>query len=160
MRSLVLIADDPATVRRVRTAVRSSAGLRVVAALDPGTSAAEALARLRPDVVLVEQSCQRMNTILRLREASLYAPTATLMMLAAKNHAPMFDDAFGLGVRAIVSPEVPAPALAALLGNVAQGHLLLGTDRSIVRSESVEAPEIARLRVVRDQDARGTRSSA
>jgi hypothetical protein len=101
-----------------------------------------------------------MNTILRLREASLYAPTATLLMLAARNHAPKLDDAFELGVRAVVSPEMPAPALAAFLGNVAQGHLVLGTDRSIIPADHVEAPEIARLHVVRDQDARGTRSSA
>ena len=68
MRSLVLIADEPANVARMRLATRYAAGVRVVATLDGREPVAAEIAALAPDVVVVDAMCQRINTLTRLQE--------------------------------------------------------------------------------------------
>ncbi len=63
MRSLVLIADDVAVAQRVRSALRYAVALRLAATLDARAGVHDEIVRLEPDVVLVADSCQRMNTI-------------------------------------------------------------------------------------------------
>ena len=164
MRSLVLITDDVAVAQRIRSAVRYAAALRLDATLDSRVSASDELVRLEPDVILVADSCQRMNTIGRLREVRRQAPAATVLLLATRGTAGSSDDAFRSGVDGIVSAAAEAPALGALLGQIGQGHLILPTRRREPELPAVE-PHPLRMVSVQDaresaQDARGTRANA
>lgn len=160
MRTLVLVADDASTVRRIRLALRYAAGLRLVATLEARHSIGTELARLEPDLVLVADACQRVNTLARLREAAGHAPTASLLLLTARNRAGTLDDAFRLGVQAAFTSQMPASALGSLLGGISQGDLLLDTGHRTNSTGTPVKAEVPRLRVVGDQDARGTRTSA
>src|SRR5215210_1478446 len=68
MRTLLLVVDDAATIGRVRLALRHAAGIQVAATLDGRASIRDELSRAAPDVILVDEMCQRMNTVARLRE--------------------------------------------------------------------------------------------
>jgi DNA-binding NarL/FixJ family response regulator len=158
MRSLVLIADDVAVAQRVRSALRYAVALRLAATLDARAGVHDEIVRLEPDVVLVADSCQRMNTIRCLREVRQGAPAATLLLLASRDTGGSSDDAFRSGADGIVSAATEGPALGALLGQIGLGHLTLAarTRPDLPATDGGPAP----LRVVSVQDARGTRTSA
>jgi hypothetical protein len=75
-------------------------------------------------------------------------------------------DAYGAGAHAVLSRHMPASTLGALIGEIAQGRLIIGPGRagSAVAPRSFEAddatPQVAHLRVVADQDARVARTTA
>ena len=162
MRSLVLIAEDASTVRHIRLAARFAAALRVTATLDGRGSVQAELSIARPDIVLVDDMCQRMNTTARLREASVHAPDATVLLLVDGREPSSLDDAFLAGAHAVVSRRTQPSLLGALLGEIAQGHVALRSARSRADEAGahVETLRAPRLLVVPDQDARGTRTSA
>jgi DNA-binding NarL/FixJ family response regulator len=158
MRSLVLIADDVAVAQRVRSALRYAVALRLDATLDARAGVGDEIVRLEPDVVLVADLCQRMNTIRRLREVRQGAPAATLLLLASRETGGSFEDAFRSGADGIVSAATEEPALGTLLGQIGLGHLTLAArpEPDLPATGGRPSP----LRVVSVQDARGTRASA
>ena len=166
MRSLVVIADDRSIVSRVRLAARYAAGVRVVATLDGREPVGLGLAVLEADVVLVDEMCQRLNTLARLREVGGAAPGAAVLLLASNHDPHAVRDAFAAGAHAVLRRDVRAPALGALIGEVALGHIVLsaqllppGEDHADERDDAPLAP-VEHLRLVRDQDARRAGTSA
>ncbi len=166
MRSLMLVVDDAATIGRVRLALRHAAGIQVAATLDGRGSIRDELSRRAPDVILVDEMCQRMNTVARLREASTESPGATLLLMADRCDDVSLQDAYGAGAHAVLSRRMPASILGSLIGEIAQGRLIIGPGwaGSVLAPRSVDVdaatPQVAHLRVVADQDARGTRTTA
>jgi DNA-binding NarL/FixJ family response regulator len=166
MRSLVVIADNRSIVGRVRLAARYAAGVRVVATLDGREPLVPGVAALGADVVLVDEMCQRLNTLARLREIGAAVPGAAVLLLAS-NHDPLaVRDAFAAGAHAVLRRDVTAPALGALIGEIALGHIVLSAQ---VRppedgggDELDDAPlaPVEHLRLVPDQDARRAGTSA
>ena len=163
MRTLVLIADDPAVVARMRLATRYAAGVRGIATLDGRESIGAELAALQPDIVVVNEMCQRVNTLARLHEAS--ATGATVLLLVSAHSRSLVEDAFAAGSHAILTRESRAPALGSLIGEIALGRVLLSAqhERDVDRPASGEAPPsatVTHLRLVTDQDARRAGASA
>jgi DNA-binding NarL/FixJ family response regulator len=160
MRSLVLIADDVAVTQRVRAALRYAAALRLTATLDARGAVGDEIARLAPDVVLVAEACQRMNTLRRLREARQAAPAATLLVLGCPGSGGSSDDAFRAGADAILAAAADPAALGTLLGQIGLGHLVLAAPRPEPELPAVEdgPPPLRLARTA--QDARGTRANA
>ena len=124
MKSLVVVADDPLTIRSNRFALRHAAGFRVVATIDGRGSARDEVARLLPDVILVNDMCQRTNVLARIREAGEAAPGAKVVLLSGRMDGPWFDDAFAAGADAVIARTLPPPALGLLLQQVADGNVV------------------------------------
>jgi DNA-binding NarL/FixJ family response regulator len=157
MRSLVLIADDVAIAQRVRTVLRYAVALRLDATLDARAGVRHEIARLAPDVVLVADSCQRVNTIRRLLEVRGSVPAATVLLLSSPAGVSS-EDAFRCGADGVLAADTEAPALGMVLGQIGLGHLQLA------RRSELDLPaadrDVPLLRVVTGQDARATRSNA
>lgn len=164
MRSLVVIADDRSIVSRVRLAARYAAGVRVVATLDGREALALDAAALQPDVVLVDEMCQRLNTLARLREVGAAVPGAAVLLLASNHDRHAVHDAFAAGAHAVLRRDVGAPALGALIGEIALGHIVLSAQLCPpqTRDERDDAPlaPVEHLRRVPGQDARRAGTSA
>lgn len=164
MTSLVVIADESSIVGQVRLAARYAAGVRVVATVDGRSTIGTQLAALQPDVVLVSEMCQRVNTLSRLREINLCSPAATVLLLVSGQNAGVQQDAFAAGAHAVLSRDVGAPVLGALIGAVALGHVVLSGHRP--ESKAVDDHDggavatVTPLRRVPDQEARWTGTSA
>ena len=124
MKSLVVVADHPMVVRAIRLALRHTAGFRVVATVDGRASARARLAELRPEVVLVDEMCQRANALARMGEAVQEAPEATVVLLSSGLDGAALDDAFEAGAHAVISRRLHPVTLGTLLREVVHGNVV------------------------------------
>lgn len=124
MKSLLLIADDPAAVQGIRLALRNAGGFRVAATVDGRVSARPSLARLAPDVVVVDEMRRRTDALARLQEATEETPGATTVLLTTSLDTASLDDAFEVGAHAVVSRRVHAARLGMLLHEIAHGTVV------------------------------------
>jgi DNA-binding NarL/FixJ family response regulator len=150
MPHVVVIADDPATVRANRFTLRQAAGFQVLATLDGRATVRERIAELQPDVVLVTEMCQRTNVAARIRETAQAAPGCRVLLLSSRANAAA--DAVAAGADGVLPAGLPPAALAALLGPPAR-------DRG-ARPAGPPAGGEATLRLVGAQDAPAARTSA
>jgi DNA-binding NarL/FixJ family response regulator len=120
----MIVADAPEVVQSVRVALRHTAGFRVVATLDGRSSARERLSEFRPDVVLVDEMCQRTNAMARLRESRETAPGATLILLSGSLEAAAVEAAIDAGADAVISRSLHAATLGTLLREIADGNVI------------------------------------
>jgi DNA-binding NarL/FixJ family response regulator len=111
-------------VQAIRLALRNTAGFRVVATLDGRVTVRAQLAELVPDVVLVDEMCQRTNAIARLREAADELPGAKLVLLSAGLDGGALDDAFEAGAEAVVSRQLHPVTLGTLLREIVHGNVV------------------------------------
>jgi DNA-binding NarL/FixJ family response regulator len=165
MRSLVLIADEPAIVGRMRLATRYAAGVRIAAMLDGREGIAPEIAAYAPDVVVVDEMCQRMNTLARLQEIRDCTNGTTVLLLASARSSARVADAFAAGAHAVLSRDVRPPALGAVISEIACGRMLLSAQQPAeggpaVRAAAPAMASVQHLRLVAGQDARRTGASA
>jgi DNA-binding NarL/FixJ family response regulator len=111
-------------VQAIRLALRNTAGFRVVATLDGRVTVRAQLAELVPDVVLVDEMCQRTNAIARLREAADELPGAKVVLLSAGLDGGALDDAFEAGAEAVVSRQLHPVTLGTLLREIVHGNVV------------------------------------
>ena len=151
MQHVVVIADEYAAVRAHRFALRHAGGFRVVATLDGRGSVRSRIAELQPDVVLVNDMCQRTNVAARIREAAQAAPGCRVLLVSSRNDANTIADATGAGAEAVLPAGLTPAELAAVLGRPARN--------STPHPHRAPLPDAA-LRVVDDHDAPAARTSA
>ena len=120
----MLVADAPTVVRSIRVALRYTAGFRVVATVDGRSSARRALSELRPDVVLVDEMCQRTNALSRLRESREAAPAATVVLLSGSLEAAAIEAAIAAGADAVISRSLHPATMGALLRETVDGNVV------------------------------------
>ncbi len=124
MKSLLLIADRPAVVSSLRLALRSAVGFQVAAVVDGRGSCRGTLRSLAPDVVLVDELCQRANVLTRLREARSELPDAAIVLLSTGMDRPALDVAFAAGADAVMSRRVKGAAFGTVLREVVHGTVV------------------------------------
>jgi DNA-binding NarL/FixJ family response regulator len=124
VRSLVLVADDATVVRNVRVALRHATGCRVAATVDGRFAARARLSELRPDIVLVDEMCQRTNAFARLREVGEAAPRAKAVLLCGAMERGLVDDAIASGADAVLSRRLHPSVLGALLRAIADDAIV------------------------------------
>ena len=124
MKRLLLVADHPVVVQAIRVALRHTAGFRVVATVDGRSSIRAPLSNFRPDVVLVDEMCQRTNAIARLREATEALPEAKLLFLSSALDSGALDEALEAGADAVISRQLHPVTLGTLLREVVDGNVV------------------------------------
>src|SRR5215216_4042129 len=111
-------------VQAIRLALRNTAGFRVVATLDGRAPVRIELAQLVPDVVLVDEMCQRTNALARLREASEETPDAKIVLLSSGLEPAVVEDALEAGAHAVISRNLHPATLGTLLRAVVNGNVI------------------------------------
>ena len=124
MKSLVLIADRPAVVRSLRLALRSAVGFQVADVVDGRSPCRGTLRAHAPDVVVVDELCQRANVLTRLREARSELPDAAIVLLSTGMDRPALDAAFAAGADAVMSRRVKGAAFGTVLREVVHGTVV------------------------------------
>src|SRR5215210_6760721 len=145
MRTLVLIADRPAVVRAIRLALRSAAGFRVVAVADGRAPAGAAVREHAPDVVLVDEMCQRANALARVRESREGAPAACVVMLSTGLDEGVLDDAFAAGADSVLSRRLRPGPLGNALRSVVDGTVVNRPGEAATAGMDPLVSEILRL---------------
>src|SRR5690349_17615633 len=111
-------------VQAIRLALRNTAGFRVVATLDGRAPVRAQLIALHPDVVLIDEMCQRTNAVARLREAREELSGAKLVLLSAGLDGAALDEAFDAGAEAVVSRQLHPVTLGTLLREIVHGNVV------------------------------------
>jgi DNA-binding NarL/FixJ family response regulator len=156
MRTVVVIADDAAVATSNRFALRHAAACRVVATVDGRKSARAQLSRQQPDLVLVNDMCQRTNVVARIREAREEAPNARVVVLADHVDARASDDAFAAGAHAVISRALHPLTLGMVLRELTEGNIAFASRRL---GQPVDEPSVAHLHPVRDHGTPVARTS-
>ncbi len=124
MKTLVLIADRPEAVRALRVALRSATAFRVADVVDGRGSCRGALGVHAPDVVVVDELCQRANVLSRLREARAEVGAAAVVLRSTGMDRPALDAAFAAGADAVISRRLKAAAFSTVLREVVHGTVV------------------------------------
>ena len=128
----VVIADDHALVRDgIRRMLEESAGIEVVGEAGDGEEAAQKVAELHPDVVLMDISMPRMNGVEATRRIKAQSPATAVVILTAYD-----DDIY-------VSTLLEAGAAGYLLKDVHASDLVSAL-RAIQAGEAVLSPAVVR----------------
>lgn len=118
------MADDATVVRNLRVALRHATGCRVAATVDGRFAARARLSELRPDLVLVDEMCQRTNAFARLREAGDAAPQAKVVLLCGTMERALVDDALACGADAVLSRRLHPSVLGTLLRSIVEDAIV------------------------------------
>ena len=135
MKRLLIVADHSLVIHGIRLALRQTAGFEVVGFVDGRVPATEALERLRPDVVLMDDMQEPAHALARLREVALVRQEATTVLLTLRMDDDWLEEAFKAGARAAVSKTVHPVALGTLLREISHGNVV---HRYVARPVAVE----------------------
>ncbi len=124
MKRLVIVADHSLVLQAIRLALRQTAGFQLVGLIDGRTSAAGALAELRPEVVVIDEMQVQSNAIARMREAAEHAPKAKRLLLTARMDEEWVGQVFEAGADGVLSKTVHPVSMGTLLREIVQGHVV------------------------------------
>ena len=122
----VLLADDQAVVRYgLRLILESEPDLEVAGEASDGEAAVAAVARLRPDVVLMDVRMPRLDGIAAVRRiVASGAPTRALMLTTFDLDEYVFE-ALRAGASGFLVKDIPAEDMVTAIRLVAAGEALL-----------------------------------
>jgi DNA-binding NarL/FixJ family response regulator len=127
MRIRVLLADDHALMRDgLKSLLAGAADVEVVGEVANGRDAIKAVAKLAPDVVLMDISMPDMNGIEALRALQEKRPAARIVMLSMHSSAEHVFQALSAGAAGYLLKESAADEVVAAVRAVHGGRQYLG----------------------------------
>jgi DNA-binding NarL/FixJ family response regulator len=124
MKRLLIIADHPFIVQRIRLALRQTAGFQVLGFLDGRRPMALQLAELRPDVVLIDEMRDPDDVLGRLADIADERPEAMVLLLKDNMDAAALDTAFAAGADAVLSRDLHPLALGTVMRETVRGTVI------------------------------------
>jgi DNA-binding NarL/FixJ family response regulator len=121
-----VVADDEALVRSgVRMILEAQEDLEVVAEAADGADALDAVARLDPDVVLMDVRMPRLDGIEATRRIAAARSDTRVLMLTTFDHDELVYDAMRAGASGFLLKSAPPEQLTAAVRTVVAGESLL-----------------------------------
>ena len=152
LKHILVIAEQPLSGEALRYALRHARGCRVAARLDGRTPCDEDIARLRPDVILVDEMSSRRTMLMRIREARSAAPAARIVLVARELGGDAMREATEAGADAAICRSTDAATFAALVTAVAMGQIYhafaVGPSRAQARRDGLTPRELEILQMV------------
>jgi DNA-binding NarL/FixJ family response regulator len=124
MKRLLVIADHPFIVQRIRLALRQTAGFQVLGFIDGRRSIVAQLAELEPDVVLIDDMRDPEDVLARLTDIDDEWPQAMVLLLKENMDATTLDTAFGAGADAVLSRHLHPLALGTVMRETVRGTVV------------------------------------
>ncbi len=123
MKRLLVVAESSLIVEAIAIGLRKSGEFKLVGQVD-GCTSVQAILEAGPDVVLVDQMehIERMLELIRALTAA--AGNITVIVLTLGTDAEGLDEIFAAGATSAVSKATPPTALATLIRETINGHVL------------------------------------
>lgn len=121
-RTRVVLVDDDALVRTgLRMILGGPSGVDVIGEAEDGEQAVELVARLRPDVVLMDIRMPRVDGLSATRELLRRWPDTRVLVLTTFDADDLVVEALRAGARGFVLKDTPPDRLVAAVHDVAAG---------------------------------------
>lgn len=124
MKRVVVIADHPFAVERVRRALRHAPDLRLIAALDGRCPVGARLVGTNVDVVLIDAMRCLEDALARVRELAADPAATRILLLADATSQALVESAFDAGADTVISKSVHPIALGTLLRETVAGTIV------------------------------------
>lgn len=121
-RRVLLVADDPVSIRALQRTMGRASGLEVTGVRCGDISVPAG--HVEPDVVVVRVTSKPTKTLAQLIVLRQELPDATIVLLSVDMEAAWAGDCFRAGASALVSLSVSADALATLVRETASGKII------------------------------------
>lgn len=122
----VLLVDDSPIIRLgLRSALEDAPGISIVGEAGSAAEGAEALARLKPDVVLLDLNLPDKSGLLACRDYLRVRPHTGILILTSSSNERHMHDAVAAGARGYLLKENDAPALISALHSLARGDSVI-----------------------------------
>jgi DNA-binding NarL/FixJ family response regulator len=118
----VSVDDHPAVREGLDLLFGESEDLELVAALDSGEAVLDELARLHPEVVIMDVRLPGMDGISAVKRMAAAAPAVQSVMFSAYGDRRLLSDAIGAGARGYVLKASPADDLLRAVRTVSGGR--------------------------------------
>ena len=123
MTRVLVIADDHMVARRIRLALRATAGFELLGFAGGKQPIGALLLSTAPDVVVVDETSGRSHALARLAEV-VSTLSAIGVLLAADMDRRSVSEALAAGASTVIARTVEPAALSALLRETANGNIV------------------------------------
>ena len=123
LKHVLVVAEQPLSGEAIRYALRQARGCRVVSRLDGRTPCGDEIAKLRPDVILIDEMSSQRMTLMRIREARSASPAARVVLLTRELAAESLREATEAGADAAIGRDLDAASFMTLVSAVAAGQV-------------------------------------
>jgi DNA-binding NarL/FixJ family response regulator len=123
MISAVIVAGNPLAGESIRRALAQVMACRVVVCVDGRASCAVAIARVRPDLVLIDDMPVPRTRLMRIRESRSAAPGAKILLLTGRMEAGGLAEAAAAGIDAAIAKQIDPASLGTLIREVSAGNV-------------------------------------
>jgi DNA-binding NarL/FixJ family response regulator len=147
MSTRVVVADDEAMVRAgLRLVLEAEPDIEVIGEAGDGRQAVDAVARLDPDVVLMDIRMPRLDGIAASRELVALGLPARVLMLTTFDEDEYLHEALRSGVSGFLLKEAPPERLVEAIRVLAAGDALLSpaVTRRVIEEFARHSPPRAR----------------
>lgn len=155
----VLICDDQVVVCEGLRAILSTASdIEVVGVANDGAQAVDAVAQLKPEIVLMDLKMPVMNGIQATREIRAQHPETRVLVLTTYDFDEWVFDAIRGGASGYLLKDTPRETLLAAIRGTAQGKTYVDPAvagklfAQVSRGGSASAPSLARILSERELD--------
>jgi DNA-binding NarL/FixJ family response regulator len=131
MKRVLVVADHPFAVERIRRALRHVPHLRLVGAIDGRRPVAAAAATAAADVVIVDEMRRFEDALARVRELAAAAAATKIVVAVSTTSDLAVDGAFEAGADAVLSKAVEPVAFGTLLREVLAGTVVHRPRRTV-----------------------------
>ncbi len=124
MRRLLVVAESSLIVEAIAIGLRNSGEFNLLGPVDRGRVSVQGILETEPDVVLVDEMDQREQMLSLIRGLTAAAPEVTVIVLTLATDPAWLDDIFAAGVKGAVSKATQPAALATLIRETVNGHVV------------------------------------
>ena len=139
----MIIADHSFVAQAIRSALRHTVGLKVVAVSDGRVSTRTRLVEHQPDVVVIDEMENPKHAIARLAEIATEVPEARSILLTMRMAEEWIGQAFDAGAHAVLSKSIHPVSLGVMLGEIGRENLAMRYERPRERDKQ-DCPLTAR----------------
>ena len=144
-RRLVIVADNSLIVEAIRLGFRASGEFKLVGYANGHTTTARTILGAHPDAILLDDMDQSQRSIELLRAIRSEDKTVAMLILSIQLAEDWLDQAFSAGATAVISKATQPAALATLVRETLNGHIVhrpSHTSSNAERSRAIDAEDL------------------